>query len=206
MLLGIHSALVWSNRFFVSLEGPSDFVLPPQTAIWWFLPGFAAITFAWDVTLWIWRQFSNERELALFRYWTNLQAGFDSTHILRIIGVLVVLPIALFTTLAIPQHVVLQSQVIRQRGYGFGAAETYRYTDARRLTLVDGFRQRDGKLVRKAGIVLDFADGRRWSSADIGDFRRAIDPALLNYLQLKTGLELHHEGAESDIQSSKSKQ
>jgi hypothetical protein len=50
------------------------------------------------------------------------------------------------------------------------------------MTVIDGFRQRDGKLVKRAGIVLDFADGRRWSSAAISNFEPNVDPELLKYI------------------------
>jgi hypothetical protein len=67
------------------------------------------------------------------------------------------------------------------------------------MTLVEGFRDRDGRLRPRAGIVLDFADGRRWSSADMGDFRNSVDPALSTYLVERTGLPLEHAETASDI-------
>jgi len=156
--LGTHTLLVSVNQVFVSLEGPSDFVLLPQTAIWWFLPGFAALTLAWEATLGIWSLIGNHHEVALYNYWTTAKAGFDSTRVLRIMTVVIVLPIALLTALALPEHAVLQKEAIHARGYGFSSTRSYRYVDAWRLTVIDGFRQRDGKVVKRAGIVLDFAD------------------------------------------------
>ncbi|HTB18207.1 MAG TPA: hypothetical protein VK708_08820, partial [Bryobacteraceae bacterium] len=59
--------------------------------------------------------------------------------------------------------------------------------------------QRDGKLVKRAGIVLDFSDGRRWSSAAISNFEPNVDQELLRYIQSKTGLEPQYVEAEPDI-------
>ena len=67
------------------------------------------------------------------------------------------------------------------------------------MSVIQGFRTRDGKLVKRAGIVLDFADGRRWSSAAISDFKLTVDPELLDYIKSKTGLEPQYAEAESDI-------
>ena len=67
------------------------------------------------------------------------------------------------------------------------------------MTVIDGFRQRDENLVKRAGIVLDFAEGRRWSSAAISDFEPNVNPEILKYLQSKTGLEPQYVEAESDI-------
>ena len=195
---GAHTLLVGLNQLFVSLEGTSDFVLLPQTAIWWFLPGFAAITLAWEATLGTWSLMGSKNAVALYNYWTTAKAGFDSTRVLRIMAVAIV-PIAILTALALPEHAVLQKEEIRARGYGFGGTKTYRYADARRMTVINGFRQRDGKLVKRVGIVLDFADGRRWSSAAISNFEPNVDPELLKNIQSKTGLEPQYVEAESDI-------
>ena len=47
---------------------------------------------------------------------------------------------------------------------------------------------------------LDFEDGRRWSSAKIGDFKPTVDPALADFLVKKTRLPLNHAETEADIQ------
>lgn len=65
---------------------------------------------------------------------------------------MIVLPIAILTGLALPERAVLQKDAIRARGYAFSIARTCRYADARRMTVIEGFRRRDGKLVRRAGI------------------------------------------------------
>ncbi len=197
--LGIHSILVNLNRFFAATDGPSDFVLLPQTAIWWFLPGFAALCLAWEITLGAWSLVGNAKDVALYNYWTTATAGFDSTRVLRIMTVVIVLPIGILTALEVPAHVTLGNEEIRMRGYGFSSAKTYRYRDARSMTIIEGFRNRDGTLVRRAGVLLDFSDGRRWSSADIGDFKPTVDQGLVDFLTTKTGLKPQYAETESDI-------
>jgi len=196
---GIHSLLVNLNQFAAALDGLSDFVLLPQTAIWWFLPGFAALTLVWEITLGIWSIIGDRNEVMLYNYWTTSKAGFDSTRGLRIMALVIVLPIAVLTALEIPAHSSLGRDEIRARGFGFGGTQVYRYSEARKLTVMQGFRNRDGSLVKRAGVVLDFSDGRRWSSADIGDFKPNVDPKLVSFLQAKTGLRPEYAVAESDI-------
>jgi hypothetical protein len=199
---GTYSILVESNRIFADLEGPSDFVLLPQRAIWWFLPGFAGVTFSWDITLGMWSLIGDKNEVAMYNYWTNATAGFDGTRALRFLAVVIVLPIAILTALAIPQHDVLRGEEIRTRGYGFSGTRTYRYSDARGMTIIEGFRQRDGTLVKRAGVVLDFSDGRRWSSAHIGDFKPGVDQEFVHFLEAKTGLVHEYADTESGISKS----
>jgi hypothetical protein len=194
-----HLVLVNLNRFAATLEGPSEFVLLPQTAIWWFLPGFAAVTLAWEITLGLWSWLGDKKEVELYNYWTVTKAGFDSTRVLRVMAVVIVLPIAILTALDIPQHAALRSDEIRARGYGFGTVQLYRYSDARRMTIIEGFRDRNGKMTRRAGVVLDFSDGRRWSSADLGDFEPSVDPKLVSFLQAEVGLQPEHADTEADI-------
>jgi hypothetical protein len=138
-------------------------------------------------------------EAILYNYWTITKAGFDSTKFLRIMAVLIVLPIAILTLLAVPQHAVLRAEGIKMHGYGFKAPTTYRYADARQMTIIQGFRDRNGRLTRRAGVVLDFSDGRRWSSADLGDFKPSVDRALVSYLQSRTGLDPRYAETQEDI-------
>jgi hypothetical protein len=127
---------------------------------------------------------SGHREDAvLYAYWTNLKAGFDSTKILRWLSILIVLPIAALTILALPMHVILGQAEIRDCGYAFRPCQVYRYSDARRMTIIDGFRDRNSRLTRRAGIVIDFSDGRRWSSADIGEFNARVTRDCKSFLQ-----------------------
>lgn len=67
------------------------------------------------------------------------------------------------------------------------------------MTEIEGFRDRDGKLNRRAGIVVDFADGRRWSSAGTGDFHDGVDPALVAFLRKRIRLPLEQAQTEVDI-------
>jgi hypothetical protein len=111
----------------------------------------------------------------------------------------IVLPIAVLTALALPEHDSLQETVIRRHGYGLKDARTFAYSSARTLAVVEGFRDRDGKLIRRAGCVLRLADGSVWSSAKIGDFVPTVDPALLAFLQRKTGLRPVYAETEAEI-------
>lgn len=196
MAVGIHWAFTLMNQQVVSFEGPSDFVILPQTAIWWFLPGFSALTMAWEITLGLWGFIGDKDEMELFKFWTYAKTVSDPTKVLRRMAVAFWLPIAIFTALAVPEHTVLQNNGIRVRGYGLSPSQTFRYQDAQRLTVFDGIRDRDGKLERRPDIVLDFSHGRRWASTDMGDFKHNIDVALLQYLQIKTGLQPRHQEAE----------
>ena len=67
------------------------------------------------------------------------------------------------------------------------------------MTIIEGFRTRDGKLTRRAGIVIDFADGRRWSSADVGDFSERVESTLEELLENKTRLGYNYSQTEADI-------
>src|SRR5690242_13450223 len=42
-----HALLASLNLWFAAREGPAYFQLLPAPAIWWFFPGFAALTMCW---------------------------------------------------------------------------------------------------------------------------------------------------------------
>jgi hypothetical protein len=67
------------------------------------------------------------------------------------------------------------------------------------MTLFNAIDNRDGGIVRGAGIAIDFKDGHRWTSTEIGDDTETVDPALIETLKEQTKLPLHHARSEADI-------
>jgi hypothetical protein len=199
--LSTHAVLVWLNRYLATADGPSDFRQWPQSAIWWFFPGFGAVSLCWEMTLQLWSRFGNREKADLYAYWTNQSVGFDSRRVLRWMAVLIAAPIGVLTVLALSMHTSLRDHDIRDCGYAFAPCKTYRYDAANRLTMIEGFRTRDGKLSRRAGIVIDFNDGRRWSSAKMNEFDQIVDPSMTEFLEHKTQLGLNYADTEADLPS-----
>ena len=196
-----HVAFVEMNGALARSEGPAKLVLLPQTAIWWFFPGFGALSLSWELTLLLWSSFGDRREADLYDTWSSQKAGFDSRRVLRMMALFIAFPIGVLTCLALPMHDSLHEGEIRTSGFAWRNRSVYRYSDARRMTTIEGFRLRDGKFTRRAGVVIDFADGRRWSSTDSGNFKAVVDPELVEFLQQKTGLPVQHTETASDIGS-----
>jgi hypothetical protein len=183
-----HALLVYLSRRYAALDGPAAIRLFPQTTVWWFFPGFCAFAIGYEIVLQIWSRFTDDGSADRYSAWSNAKAGFDGRRLLRWMALVIAAPIGIFTLLELPVHVSLGEQSIVDHGYGVTRSEIYRYDAARRLTIIDGFKNRDGTLVPRAGIVLDFDDGRRWSSARSGDFKKQVDPALLEFLVQRTRL------------------
>jgi hypothetical protein len=194
-----HAAFIWLNHYLATFDGPTEFQLWPQSAIWWFFPGFGALTLSWEIVLQLWAALGSREEAQLYDYWSIQKTGFNATKLIRWMAVVVTLPIAILTILALSVHASLRRDDIRDCGYAFAPCKTYRYSAALRMTTIEGFRDRDGKLTRRAGIVIDFSDGRRWSSADIGDFKDSVDPAVASFLQSKTHLQYEDAETQADI-------
>ncbi len=194
-----HAALLWLNRHLAAVDGPAEITILSQAATWWFFPGFGALALSWEITLQLWSVLGSRKKADQYSDWSNTHAGMDSRKVLRWMALLIALPIGVLTLLDVSEHTVLRQDDIRDCGYAFKPCKIYRYADARRLTRIDGFRDREGKLHPRAGIVIEFRDGRRWSSADTGDFKKTVDPALEAFLQRKTGLQLGNAETESDI-------
>ncbi|MBS1805762.1 MAG: hypothetical protein JST28_20670 [Acidobacteria bacterium] len=193
---------IWLSR----LDGPADFVFLPQTAIWWFFPAFGALSLSWELTLQAWALFGDRKTVNLFSDWTNQSPtfwgasyGMDSRRVLRWMSLVVLLPIFVFTALALNMHATITRQRIQDCGYAFKPCSVYRMADLRRVTQIDGFQTRDGKITHRAGLVFDFADGRRWSTADWGNFKKSVDPAFLNYINEITHLPIGKVSTDQDI-------
>jgi hypothetical protein len=194
-----HAILRGLNRYYAAAEGPARFQLFPQEAIWWFFPGFGALCLSWEITLLIWGQFSGRERIRDYITWTNQRAGFDSTTVLRWFALLIALPIGILTLLAVPMHTALYDDGMQIGEYARHSPYKYRYSDARSIAIVEGVRDRDGKFAARAAVVIDFADGRRWSSADNRDWVHEVDPAMTEFLRQKIGLPMKYAETESKI-------
>jgi len=201
-----HAALVALNKHFASAnQSPAIFLLP-QTAIWWFFPGFGALTLSWELTLQIGNLVWGRPLANLYSDWSDATRSywgqgsqFDSRKVLRLLAVVIALPIGILTALALPMHATITQERITDCGYAFKTCQTYLLTDARRITAIKGFRTKDGELTPRAGLVINFKDGRHWSSADWGNFKTEIDPTLAEMLTRATGLPIGAAGTEQDI-------
>ncbi len=151
----------------------------------------------------LWRKRRNANS---YSDWTNLKTArtsnwgrIDYRKSLRWLSLLVAAPIGFFTVLALPMHASLGTDSIHDCDYAFATCKIYPYSAARRVTLIRGLRGRDGSFRARAGAVVDFEDGRRWSSAENGDFRHSVDPSLIQILEEKTHLPIQSAEIEADI-------
>jgi|HubBroStandDraft_5_1064220.scaffolds.fasta_scaffold02202_2 hypothetical protein len=195
----VHTLLVAANRHFADADGPFAFRFLPSAVIWWFFPGFGALSLSWEITLFLWSIFEDQGKIARYVAWTDEQTGFDSTRALRWMALTIAMPIGIATILAIPLHSTLRENDIVVGHYATLARQHLPYSQAHRLVLVDGFRNRSGKFAPRAGMIVDFADGSRWRSSDNGDFKSEVDPELVAFLQRKTGLSVEHVETEADV-------
>lgn len=209
-----HAGLVWLNRYLAERESPDTLrLLLPQSAIWWFFPGFAALAFAYELTLQLWSIFGSRENADRYSDWSNLKTArtsswgrIDYRKSLRWMFLLVAAPIGVFTVLALPMHASLGPESIHDCGYALSSCKIYPYTSARRMTVIQGFRGRDGSFTSRAGVVVDFDGNRRWSSAGIGNFRHNVDSSIVQTLQAKTHLSIQSAETEADILPLNSKQ
>lgn len=194
--LGTWFVLSRANRLIASLDGPNAIHLLPQSAIWWFFPGFGALACSYEITLQVLARFVGRETTDMFNDWANnttrgwvrsRYTGIDSRRVLRWMMIGVAFPIGLFVALALPMHANVGPDSIRDCGYAFKPCKVYPLSQVVRITEIAGFRDNSGKLIDRAGLVLDFSDGRRWSSAEWGDWEKQVDPALESLLANRTG-------------------
>jgi hypothetical protein len=167
--------------------------LYPSQAIWWFFPGFGAITLSW-VMMELLLPFVLGKDTAqVYLYWTNARAGLNASKFFRWGALLVAGPIGFFTVLALPVHTSFLEDRIVFSPYASVKAKTYSYHQIRGLATTDGIRDRFGKFVPDPCILIDFEDGTRWSSRDLlRDPDRGIDDGLKMFLVARGRTPVHH--------------
>ncbi|MGA2351513.1 MAG: hypothetical protein ABSF70_13840 [Terracidiphilus sp.] len=198
---GVHAALLATSRHLAAVDGPAQFRLYYQPIIWWILPGFGALILPWEITLRIWSLFAGSGKLHLYREWLRRetyisQSGAilkDSFGLYRWLVLLIVLPIAVGSLLALNMHSTLGADAIRECDYAFKPCKVLPYADVRRITSVARYTAGSGggAVVEGASVVLDFKNAYRWTTADWGDPINDVDPAVAHFLTSKVNLTIN---------------
>jgi hypothetical protein len=103
-------------------------------------------------------------------------------------NIFLVLPIAVFTFLALPERLTLTDHEIRWTHYASITPEVFSYADIVRLTAVEGYQLRDGSFKAHKDLLMDLRDGRRLSANAVGDGGSEPSAKLIDVLLTKTGL------------------
>lgn len=187
-----YATLTWLNRLLANGNPEIRFVLLPDPAIWMIFPALGGLLLAWELTIGLWERFGNRSQARAYEAWTNQMAGFNARRVGRLLFLCIGLPVALCTILALPMHTSLGNTEMSVGRFGAFHSRLHRYSDVRRITVTRGLRTRSGGFIQRSAIVLDFANGDRWSSADNRAYEAALDTALLDFLESKTGLQAEY--------------
>lgn len=204
--LGIGFALTFfllrdANRLWARADGQSVLTLYATPWIWCFLPFFSALAIPWPLTVWYLRRVGRKDEADNIAGVADRKGGMDTFRVMKWMGIALVGPIALFTLLAIPVHLSINDSEVRLGHYASIRAERFPFSEARRATLIDGYRLRDGSFQRARDIVIDFADGRRLRGNAVGDGGTDVEERVVQLLLDKTGLRPAHVLTLEDIPS-----
>jgi hypothetical protein len=89
-------------------------------------------------------------------------------------------------------HLSISHAEVRVGRYASLRTERFSLSDARRLTVVDGYRLRDGSIHPAKAIIIDFADGRRFRGDQDGDGGTNVRDGIMRLLIETTGLAPEH--------------
>lgn len=202
-----HACLVAINQWLIKADGISGYRVACQPVIWWFFPGFGALSLCFEITLQIWALFVGHKIVDLYSDWDSQQPKqsrggivyYDARKWLRWMALLVALPIGILTALALNMHTTFGEDGIHEFGYAFSTPKQHSYANLRRITLLRGAYDKHGKFFNRPTVVLDFADGHRWSQSN-WDVSKDSWRGLLTALDHKTYLPVTSAGTIEDLQ------
>lgn len=181
---GLHAI----NHQFAKSDGVALEQTFPVSAIWCFLPGFAALAIPWPLTIALLRRSEYRDEAAYIEAEGSNKSGFDCFRVMVGMNLFIVLPIAFFTVLALPERLTLTEHSILWTHYASLKPEVFNYSDIVGLTKVDGYLLRDGSFKSHKDLLVDFKDGRRLSANAVGEGGSEPSTKEINVLLDKTGL------------------
>jgi hypothetical protein len=183
-----------ANHLWAQADGPAELRVYATPVLWGIFPGFAALAVPWPLTLWWLHRQGRHDEADTIAEQSNQGGGFNSHKVLVWASYWLVLPIGMFTVLAIPIHMCLGAGEARVGHYASWHSEVFRFDQARHEAIVDGFDP-NGKFHPAKDLVIDFADGRRLRAGQVGDGGEAAKPEVMRVLLEKTKLTPAHEAA-----------
>jgi hypothetical protein len=192
-------AFRWVNHEWAQIDGPAVLRVYATSVIWCFFPGFAALAIPWPLTISLLRRLGRTDEADSITTESNRSGGMDSYRVMKWLCIGLVGPIAGFTILAIPIHLTITDSALFVGHYAQWQSERFDLSQARRVTLVDGVRYRDGSLHLQKDLYVDFADGRRLDANTAADGGTSVPDTVLKLLLEKTHLPVRHAQTKEDI-------
>jgi hypothetical protein len=189
----------WANHLWAGLDGIALMHQYATPVIWCFFPGFAALSIPWPFTVWLLRHMGRKDEADSITSESNRTGQVDSFRVLTWMSICVAGPIFGFTLLAIPLHLTVTDTAVIVGHYAQWHSERFQLSAARRMTLVQGTRYRDGTFHPQEDLIIDFADGRQLNANVVGDGGSSVPPELLRLLEEKIQLPVERAQALEDI-------
>jgi hypothetical protein len=202
--LGIGFALTFfllrgANHLWARADAPATLTLYATPWLWLFFPLFSALALPWPLTVWYLRRVGRKDEADSICDNADLRGGMDSFRVMKWLGIVLVGPVAVLTLLAIPIHLSLGDSEARLGHYASRHSERFIFSEARRATLVDGYRLRNGSFRRRRDLLIDFADGRRLHGNAVEDGGDDVQESVVQLLLARTGLHPTHVKTLEDI-------
>jgi hypothetical protein len=191
--LGIALAMLFfvlrgANHLWASLEGRSLLTQYAPQVYWCFLPGFAAVSIPWPLTVWYLRRVGRWEEADSIQDASDSKGGFDSFRIMKWLSIGVVGPIAVFTLLAVPIHLSITDSEVRVGHYASLHPDIFLLNGAKSVIIVDECKPQGGHGHETRDMIVEFADGRRLRGNQVGDGGTSVRNDVVQLLIDKTGL------------------
>jgi hypothetical protein len=81
--IGSWKLLESGNEWLSSLDGAAVYRLYPSAAIWWFFPGFGALTLGWVMMEFLLPFVLGRDTARVYLYWTSARAGLNASKVFR---------------------------------------------------------------------------------------------------------------------------
>lgn len=195
-----------ANHWWASLDGPSILTQYAPVVYWCFFPGFAALAAPWPLTVSYLRRVGRWEEADSIRDAADSQLGMNTFQIMKWLSIGLVAPIGVFTVLAIPIHLSISGSEVRVGHYASLHSENFDLHQARQLTVVDGYRLKDGTLHSAKDVIIDFANGSRLRGNQVGDGGTSVRDDVMQLLIARTGLSPEHAETAEDIPAIRAQQ
>lgn len=199
LFLAVVNGARFVNSVWATSHGPSAFLLTPTNWWWYIYGGFAGLCLGCPLATMSLRKVMDRKSWEILLAQQNQKAGFDCNKAMRWLAYLVLVP---YTALFLPSlgcHARFSTNEIGIQGYLDWKEARYAYSDVTRLALIDGWLNRSGEFKSDPRLLIDFRDGKRWTTRDGFRDPEPVRRDLLDYLIAHIEVGLTHVRTEQSL-------
>lgn len=187
----LYNFLGWVSDIRFSQASDNGYLFIPERIMWLVPAIFGGLGLSASAYLKLQKILLQDRYNDYAAY-SSLKYGFDADKVSTFVIKFLIVFVTAFFILAINYYAYFDNDKIIISDFFQLTESRYEYKDIEAIKSVDKLIAPNGNVVIDKHYIIDFSDSYKWSSRQGGNSNYKKDTEMINYILIKTGLELKY--------------